>query len=91
MCESPFPKRLKEARLKAGLSQMKLGILAGFKKSVSSSLMNHYEKGVHNPSFENLAKIAKVLDVPTSYFYEVDDVLAEKILMMWGKSGGLGE
>jgi transcriptional regulator with XRE-family HTH domain len=82
MCDSPFPKRLKEARLKAGISQKKLGIAAGLKESVASSQMNHYEKGKHNPSFKVLARIAKVLNVPTSFFYEVDDSMAKKILNM---------
>jgi transcriptional regulator with XRE-family HTH domain len=82
MCVSPFPKRLKESRLKAGISQKKLGIAAGLKESVASSQMNHYEKGRHDPSFAILSRIAKELDTPTSYFYEIDDQMAKKILRM---------
>ena len=45
-------KRLKEARLRAGLSQEKLGILAGIDEASASVRMNQYEKGKHTPDFE---------------------------------------
>ena len=82
MRDSPFPKRLKEARLKANISQKKLGIAAGMDAFVASSRMNHYEKGTHHPLFDSVSRIAEVLDTPTSYFYEVDDTLAELNLLV---------
>jgi len=77
---SPFPKRVKEARLKQGLSQKQLGIAAGIDEFVASARMNQYEKGVHAPDFKTVLSISKVLNIPTAYFYCVEDDLAEKIL-----------
>ncbi|ELW8958617.1 TPA: helix-turn-helix domain-containing protein [Yersinia enterocolitica] len=73
-------KRLKEARLRAGLSQEKLGILAGIDEASASARMNQYEKGKHTPDFEMACKLAKVLDIPESYLYTKDDLVAEMIL-----------
>ncbi len=46
-----LPHRLKEARLRAGLSQQKLGILAGIDEATASARMNQYERGIHTPDF----------------------------------------
>ncbi|WP_272689387.1 MULTISPECIES: helix-turn-helix domain-containing protein [Providencia] len=73
-------KRLKEARLRAGLSQEKLGILAGIDEASASARMNQYEKGKHTPDFNTVQKFAKVLDIPVPYFYTDDDLLAEIII-----------
>lgn len=81
MSDSPFPKRLKEARLKADISQKKLGIAAGIDPFVSSSRMNHYEKGTHHPLYDTVSRIASVLNLPASYFYEANDTMAEIILV----------
>lgn len=72
-------KRLKEARLRAGLSQEKLGILAGIDEASASARMNQYEKGKHTPDFTTVEKFAKVLDIPVPYFYTADNTLAELI------------
>lgn len=74
-------KRLKEARLKAGLSQEKLGILAGIDEASASARMNQYEKGKHTPDFEMACSLAKVLEIPESYFYTKDDLMAQMILI----------
>lgn len=74
-------KRLKEARLRAGLSQEKLGILAGIDEASASARMNQYEKGKHTPDFEMACKLAKVLDIPESYLYTKDDLMAELMLI----------
>jgi transcriptional regulator with XRE-family HTH domain len=79
MAESPICKRLKEARLAAGLSQKKLGIAAGMDEFSASSRMNHYEIGRHQPDFETLKRIGKVLKVPVAYFYAEPDELAQWI------------
>jgi len=76
---SPLPKRLKEARLAAGLSQKSLGIAAGIDEFSASPRMNQYETGKHIPDYSTLSKIAKVLKVPVPYFYAKDDLLAEII------------
>lgn len=78
---NPIPMRIKTARLNAGLSQKKLGIIAGIDAFSASARMNQYEKGKHVPDFLTLKRIAKVLSVPTAYFYAEDDKLAELILL----------
>ncbi|MCU4676395.1 helix-turn-helix domain-containing protein [Catenovulum sp. 2E275] len=77
---SPFPKRLKQARLKEGLSQKQLGILAGMDKFVASARMNQYERGVHTPDFKTVIALSIVLNVPTAFLYCIEDELADKIL-----------
>lgn len=77
-----LPHRLKEARLKAGLSQQKLGILAGIDEATASARMNQYERGIHTPDFALACRLAEVLKVPACYFYTVEDDLAE-VVMRW--------
>ncbi|MEE2003383.1 helix-turn-helix transcriptional regulator [Alkalimonas sp. MEB108] len=77
---SPFPRRLKEARLMRGLSQKQLGILAGIDRFVASARMNQYERGVHTPDFKTILALAEVLKVPTAYLFCIEDDLAELIL-----------
>ncbi|WP_436869532.1 helix-turn-helix domain-containing protein [Acinetobacter courvalinii] len=72
-----FAMRLRLARKAKGLSQEKLGILAGIDESSASARMNQYERGKHVPDFLVASKIAEVLELPTAYFYVEDEVLAE--------------
>lgn len=72
-----FAIRLRLARKAKGLSQEKLGILAGIDESSASARMNQYERGKHVPDFLVASKIAEVLELPTAYFYVEDDALAE--------------
>ncbi|WP_105648496.1 helix-turn-helix domain-containing protein [Cronobacter dublinensis] len=65
-----------------GLSQKKLGILAGIDEFVASARINRYEKGVHQASIEIARKLAEALAVPLAYFYTEDDELAE-LLLRW--------
>ncbi|CNE29584.1 helix-turn-helix domain-containing protein [Yersinia pseudotuberculosis] len=71
-----FCKRLKEARLAAGLSQKKLGIASGIDEFVASTRINRYEKGVHEVDIDTAQRLADVLGVPLAYFYTRDDRLA---------------
>lgn len=75
-----LPHRLKEARVRASLSQQRLGILAGIDEATASARMNQYERGVHTPDFDLACRLASVLDIPACYFYTVEDDLAELIL-----------
>jgi transcriptional regulator with XRE-family HTH domain len=77
---SVFSRRLKEARLRAGLSQEKLGVLAGIDEFSASARINQYERGKHAPDFQMAEHLARVLDIPAPYFYASDDELAEWIL-----------
>lgn len=77
---STFGKRLKQARSAAGLSQKRLGILAGLDEFVASTRINRYERGVHEPDANIALRLAEVLHVPRAYLYADDDALAEIIL-----------
>ncbi len=72
--------RLKAARVRHGLSQERLGLDAGLEAESASARMNRYEVGARVPPLELMERVAKVLGVPTSYFYETDDLVAELIL-----------
>lgn len=72
--------RLRQARLRAELAQDRLGVLAGLEESSSSARMSRYESGVHEPPLKFVNAIARVLGVPSAYFYCTDDRLAEIIL-----------
>lgn len=76
---SVFSARLKQARMAAGLSQERLGILAGIEEASASARMNQYERGKHHPDPSMVERLAKVLDVPEAYFYCRDSDLAEVV------------
>jgi transcriptional regulator with XRE-family HTH domain len=78
--ETVFSKRLKEARKRAAFTQMQLGVLAGIEEESASARVNQYERGVHAPDYGTAQRLAKTLRIPTSFFFEEDDALAEVIL-----------
>jgi transcriptional regulator with XRE-family HTH domain len=73
-------KHLKEARLRAGLSQKQLGIKAGIDEFSASARINQYERGKHTPDLQTLTRLAAVMHVPAPYFYCEDEELASVIL-----------
>ncbi|MBX9444488.1 MULTISPECIES: helix-turn-helix domain-containing protein [Dickeya] len=73
-------KRLRLARVNAGLKQVELGCLAGLDEETSSSRVSQYEREVSSPDFGLVCRFAAVLDVPEAYFYAVDEDLATLIL-----------
>lgn len=79
---SVFSKRLKEIRKLRGISQEKLGTLAGIDEASASGRMNHYERGRHEPDFTMVERLAAVLNVPEAYFYAKDDEIAH-LLKAW--------
>lgn len=80
---SVLAKRLKEARLRAGLSQEKLGIEAGLDPMSASTRMNRYELGKRTPDVQLVERIADVLKLPVSYFYALDDDEADLLLAFY--------
>ena len=72
--------RLKEARLKADLSQKELGIRAGIDEFSASARVNQYERGKHMPDLQSLERLAAVLKVPVPYFYCRDSEMAELLI-----------
>ena len=84
--ENIFARRLREARLKAGFSQEKLGVLIGLDESCSSARISRYESGIHMPPIETTVSLAKHLNVPLAFLFCDDDAMAKNILVMYGKS-----
>lgn len=80
-----FGRRLKQAREHAGISQRRLGILMDLEPLSASIRMNRYERGSRNPAFQTAIRIAKILGVPPSFFYEPRDALANAILVLGKK------
>lgn len=76
---STFAARLKQARKAAGLSQERLGVLAGIDEMSASARMNQYERGKHEPDFAMVSRIAKALQLPVSFFYSETDAEAKLI------------
>jgi transcriptional regulator with XRE-family HTH domain len=70
---SVLGKRLKDARLKSGLSQEQLGLQAGLEVESASARMNRYERGTRAPSVELMERIGNVLNLPLTYFYAADE------------------
>ena len=60
-----FPQRLKELRLKKGLTQTELGEKVGVKQNT----FTNWEKSKREPSFENLIKLADLLEVSLDWLF----------------------
>lgn len=65
-----FAKRLRELRKEKGLSQVQLGELLGYGDTAISS----YETGRNEPSYTDLIRICKVLDVSADYILGISDI-----------------
>lgn len=70
--------------MRVGLTQEKLGILAGIDESNASAKVNQYEQGTHIPKYPRLKEFASALGIPTAYFYAESEELAE-LIYSYGK------
>lgn len=77
----PIAKRLKQARLQAGLSQKQLGIKAGLDPFSASPRVNQYERSRHTPDYGTAERLTRVLGVPAAFLYAQEDDLAEMIAL----------
>jgi transcriptional regulator with XRE-family HTH domain len=75
-----FAMRLKQARLRNGLTQTQLGVMAQIDEGSASARVNQYERGKHWPDFGTAERLAAALDVPAAFFYTRDESLAALIL-----------
>ncbi|MEO7939377.1 MAG: helix-turn-helix transcriptional regulator [Burkholderiaceae bacterium] len=82
-----FATRLVQARQLRGLSQRALGDRMGLGKEKGSSRINRYEHQVTAIGFDNLEKLAKVLDVPVAYLLADNAHMANAILELSKTSG----
>ena len=80
--DPPLAKRLKQARVRAGLSQRGLGIAADIDVLSASPRINQYEQGTRKPDYRTAEKLAKVLGCPVAFFYIREDDLAEIIWLL---------
>lgn len=72
--------RLRQARENAGLSQKKLGILAGIDEFSASPRINQYERGKHIPDVYMTERLARVLNIPVTFLYCENETMAAIIL-----------
>lgn len=79
---SLFSLRLRQARERAGITQLELGLRAGLDESVAGPRINQYENGVHQPRQEMLIELAVALGVPAAYLSTQDELLA-RLLLAW--------
>ena len=80
-----FGQRLREARERVGCSQRGLGVRIGLPPKQASVYINRWERQGKQPSWEAIGKMAKVLEVPPSFFLADNDMLAEVILLVGTK------
>ena len=76
---SVISRRLRQERLRNGMAQDFLGVLAGLEESSASARMSRYESGIHEPPFEFVNAVAKALEISPAIFYCPDDRLADLI------------
>jgi transcriptional regulator with XRE-family HTH domain len=75
-----FARRLREARLRMGLPQDKLGVRIGLDEQTASARISRYESGIHEPPVKTARALAEALGVPLGYLYCDNDRLAEIML-----------
>jgi len=77
-----FAQRLRQARERAELTQLELGVRAGMDPSVASPRINQYERGAHAPKPETAEALADALGIPAAFLYTRDEQLAQ-LLLRW--------
>ncbi len=77
-----FARRLKEARLAAGLTQEKLGTKAGISIDVARTRVNRYERGTSQPDEATARQLATALTVPLASLYAETPAMAQVIEAM---------
>lgn len=75
-------RRLRERREVLGLAQEKVGVAIGLDESSARARISRYELGVHEPPYETVKLLAKVLEVPPPYMYCADDKVATLLLTL---------
>lgn len=66
-----FGERLKDLRVKRNLTQDEFGLI--FEPPLAQSTIGTYERGVRQPSLENLVAIANYFNVTTDYLLGLTD------------------
>lgn len=76
----PLAQRLKEARLRSGMSQATLGMAAGMDIFSASPRLNQYERGKRAPDYRTAERLASALGCPVSFFFIRENDIAEMML-----------
>lgn len=76
-----FAHRLREARLRAGLTQEALGVAAGVAPDVARTRINRYEKGVNECDLRTAQRLSEALEMPLAAFFANDDDLQDLIIL----------
>ena len=69
MIYSDICKRIRELRIKRGLTQVKLASILG----VSKSVIRSYENGVHLPPYDILVRLSNIFGVSCDYLIGVSE------------------
>jgi len=77
-----FAHRLREARLRAGLTQEALGVAAGVNPDVARTRINRYEKGVNECDLRTAKRLADALGLPLAALFAESDGMAEAIVAL---------
>jgi transcriptional regulator with XRE-family HTH domain len=77
-----FAKRLRQARLRLGITQTELGLRAGLEPELASPRINQYERGSAEPKHQLARRIARELGIPVAFLY-CDDALTADLLLAW--------
>ena len=75
-------RRIRLLREALGWSQEKLGVAIGIDESSARARISRYELGVHEPPLPTARLIADSMDVPLSYLYCEDDLVAQLLLRL---------
>lgn len=75
-------KRLRDARLLAGLSQEQLAEKVGLEAVNPRGRISSYETGRAHPPYELVVRFAKIFDYPPCYFYCANDIFAQAVLQL---------
>jgi transcriptional regulator with XRE-family HTH domain len=55
---------IKQARIKAGLTQKQLGLAVGFSEAAAERMVQHWEHDRRDPPLELIRPLAKALGIP---------------------------
>jgi len=75
-----FGRRLRDARIRARLTQEALGVAIALDEGNACIRISRYESGVHAPPLNVIMALAIALSVPPAYLVTDDDRLASMIL-----------
>jgi len=80
---STIGKRIREARVRADMTQEQLGVAIGLDEGPASARISRYESGVHYPSAQLIQPLADALAVPAPYLVTEHERIAALLLDLY--------